>query len=228
MSAAKLATKGDSIVPTPDARSPGFRSCRTLGLLLVALALVTACATPAGSPPMDQADDDAMMFADRYLLGPGDEIEINVWRNPELSTSVPVRPDGRISAPLIGDIDAGGRSPEEVAELITERLSTFVQEPRVSVIVTNMVSAEYLSRVRVTGAVREPSSVPHRPGMTVLDLILEAGGPTEFAALSRTRLFRQGSEPRMVNLDAILQRGDLRTNFPLRPGDVITVPERRF
>ena len=190
------------------------------------LALLAGCASPAGAPPPEE--DIGPQFTERYRLGPGDSISISVWRNPELSVSVPVRPDGHVSAPLIGDVDVGGKTPEEVAEIMRGRMSEFVQDPQVSIIVTGVASAEYLTRVRVTGAVRQPRSVPHRPGMTVMDIILEAGGPTEFAAASRTRLFRQGSEPRDIDLDAILRRGDLGTNFQLRPGDVITVPERAF
>ncbi len=194
-----------------------------LALLLV---LLTGCTSPAGAPPPEE--DLGPQFTERYRLGPGDAINISVWRNPELSVSVPVRPDGHVSAPLIGDVDVGGKTPEAVAAIITERLGEFVQDPQVSVIVTGVASAEYLTRVRVTGAVRQARSVPHRPGMTVMDLVLEAGGPTEFASPSRTRLYRAGSDPRDIDLDAILRRGDLQTNFQLRPGDVITIPERAF
>lgn len=194
--------------------------------LALLLALLVGCASPGDAPPPEE--DVGPQFTERYRLGPGDSINISVWRNPELSMAVPVRPDGHVSAPLIGDVDVGGKTPEEVAAIIRDRLAEFIQDPQVSVIVTDVASAEYLTRVRVTGAVRTPSSVPHRPGMTVMDLVLEAGGPTEFAAPSRTRLFRSGTDPRNIDLDAILRRGDLRTNFQLRPGDVITVPERAF
>ncbi len=194
--------------------------------LMLLLVLLAGCASPAGAPPPEE--DFGPQFTERYRLGPGDAISISIWRNPELSVSVPVRPDGHISAPLIGDVDVGGKTPEAVAEIISQRLVEFVQDPQVSVIVTGVASAEYLTRVRVTGAVRQPRSVPHRPGMTVMDLVLEAGGPTEFAAPARTRLYRTGTDPRDIDLNAILRRGDLQTNFQLRPGDVITVPERAF
>lgn len=204
------------------------RHSNAVWLLPIALllALLVGCTSPASAPPPEE--DLGPQFTERYRLGPGDAISISVWRNPELSVSVPVRPDGHVSAPLIGDVDVGGKTPEAVAETIRERLGEFVQDPQVSVIVTGVASAEYLTRVRVTGAVREPRSVPHRPGMTVMDIVLEAGGPTEFASPSRTRLFRAGTDPRNIDLDAILRRGDLQTNFQLRPGDVITVPERAF
>ena len=206
-------------------QAPDTRAALLIPFILI-MVFLAGCASPPGAPPPEE--DFGPQFTERYRLGPGDSINISVWRNPELSVSVPVRPDGHVSAPLIGDVDVGGRTPEAVAETMRQRLSEFVQDPQVSIIVTGVSSAEYLTRVRVTGAVRQPSSLPHRAGMTVMDIVLEAGGPTEFAAPSRTRLYRPGSDPRDINLDAILRRGDLTTNFQLRPGDVITVPERTF
>ncbi|HEY0232955.1 MAG TPA: polysaccharide biosynthesis/export family protein, partial [Dokdonella sp.] len=139
--------------------------------------------------------------------------------------------DGKISGPLVGDIDAGGRTPEEVAAEIKEKLATYVRDPQVTVILTQLRSHEYLSRVRVTGAVRQPVSVPYRQGMTVLDAVLAAGGTNEFAASDRTELYRkegEGTHAYAVRLDQILQKGELTTNYPVQPGDVITVPERTF
>ncbi len=195
--------------------------------LLLLGAFSTGCSSSGSGAPPSEADLGPA-FTERYELGAGDTIAISVWRSPELSVSVPVRPDGFVSAPLIGDVEVGGKTPEAVAELMRERLSAYVQDPQVSVIVTGLASAEYLTRVRVTGAVRQPRSIPYRTGMTVMDLVLEAGGPTEFAAPSRTRLYRQGRDARDVDLDAVLRRGDLKTNYQLRPGDVITVAERAF
>lgn len=168
---------------------------------------------------------------DTYRIGVGDQIQVSVWRNEELSLSVPVRPDGMISVPLVGDVPAGGHAPMEVAAEIRKRLSSYVRDPNVTVIVTELRSHEYLSRVRVTGAVGTPRSLPHRPGMTVLDAVLEAGGPNEFASAGGSRLYRQRGEERevfKVRLDAILKQGDLATNYLLQPGDIITVPERLF
>lgn len=164
-----------------------------------------------------------------YRIGVDDQLQVAVWRNPELSVSVPVRPDGRISVPLIGDVMAGGRSPEEVARDIEERLAAYVRDPKVAVILTELRSHEFISRVRVTGAVRTPISIPYRQGMTVLDAVLQAGGVNEFAAANRTRLYRRNGEHTQtlpVRLGAILGTGDLDTNVEVRPGDVITVPER--
>lgn len=167
--------------------------------------------------------------ADLYRIGVDDQLQVSVWRNPELSVSVPVRPDGRISVPLIGDVLAGGRSPEEVARDIEQQLAAYIRDPKVAVILTELRSHEFISRVRVTGAVRTPISIPYRQGMTVLDAVLQAGGVNEFAAANRTRLYRREGEVTQtlpVRLGAILGSGDLDTNLEVRPGDVITVPER--
>lgn len=198
------------------------------GFLAVSLAvLLTACATTgnpvAGPPPAD------MPMADAYKIGVDDVVQVSVWRNPELGTTAPVRPDGMISVPLVGDVQAGGRMPAEVAKDIQGKLAAFVVEPQVAVILTELRSHEYLSRVRVTGAVRQPISIPYRQGMTVLDAVLAAGGVTEFAAPDRSNLYRKSGATTasyQVRLDSVLNRGDLTTNFKVAPGDVITVPER--
>ena len=193
--------------------------------------MLTSCATQGpgvGAPPIDETRTQAV---DAYRIGVDDQVQVAVWRNPELGITVPVRPDGMISVPLIGDVLAGGRTPPEVAKDIEEKLSAYVRDPQVAVILTQLRSHEYLSRVRVTGAVRQPVSVPFRPGMTVLDAVLAAGGLTEFAAPDRSELHRKsanGTRTYQVKLDGILNRGDLGTNYPVAPGDVITVPERMF
>lgn len=176
-------------------------------------------------------DGDFSPAVTSYLIGVDDQVQVSVWRNPELSISVPVRPDGMISVPLVGDVMAGGKPPMEVADLISKRLGDFIRDPNVTVIITELRSHEYLSRVRVTGAVGAPRSIPHRPGMTVMDAVLEAGGPSQFASAERSRLYRQQSGERTmmkIELDAILKKGDLDTNYTLQPGDIITVPERLF
>jgi polysaccharide export outer membrane protein len=202
------------------------------GLTAVCLSLLlTACASSGGAgaaPPPVQATATAV---DSYKIGVDDIVQVSVWRNPELGITVPVRPDGMISVPLVGDVAAGGHTPAEVAKDIQAKLASFVRDPQVAVILTDLRSHEYLSRVRVTGAVRQPVSIPYRPGMTVLDAVLAAGGVTEFAAGDRSELYRksgQGTETYAVRLDKILNRGDLSTNFPVSPGDVITIPERTF
>ena len=200
------------------------------GLLAVSLSvLLAACATTdnstAGPPP------SAAQVTDAYQIGVDDEVQVSVWRNPELGTTAPVRPDGMISVPLVGDVQAGGRTPTEVSKDIQTRLGAYVVEPQVAVILTELRSHEYLSRVRVTGAVRQPVSIPYRQGMTVLDAVLAAGGLTDFAAPNRSSLYRKsgtGTGNYPVRLDSVLNDGDLTTNFKVAPGDVITVPERMF
>ncbi|MGN6222321.1 XrtA/PEP-CTERM system exopolysaccharide export protein [Pseudoxanthomonas sp.] len=192
--------------------------------------LLAACATTSGSDAPPPAVTSTLA-TDAYHIGVDDIVQVSVWRNPELGITVPVRPDGMISVPLVGDVSAGGRTPQEVAKDIQDKLATFVRDPQVAVILTDLRSHEYLSRVRVTGAVRQPVSLPYRPGMTVLDAVLAAGGITEFAAPDRSDLHRKNAEETRtyaVRLDRILNRGDLSTNYPVSPGDVITVPERTF
>jgi polysaccharide export outer membrane protein len=203
-----------------------MRSIRLIAVLFSLLSLA-ACATGGGSsskPP----EAVAAAVAD-YLIGVDDLVQVSVWRNPDLGITVPVRPDGKISVPLVGDIVAGGRTPAEVAADIQEKLGAYVRDPQVAVILTELRSHEYLSRVRVTGAVRQPVSIPYRQGMTVLDAVLAAGGITEFAAPDRSTLYRRvegGTSSHAVRLDHLLNRGDLSTNYTVAPGDVITIPER--
>jgi polysaccharide biosynthesis/export protein len=194
------------------------------------LLLLAACATTSGSDQAPKINPTAQAV-EAYRIGVDDEVKVSVWQNPGLDVSVPVRPDGKISVPLVGDVEAGGRTPEEVAAEIQEKLHTYVRDPQVTVILTQLRSHEYLSRVRVTGAVRSPVSVPYRQGMTVLDAVLAAGGTNEFAASDHTELYRKegaGTKAYAVRLDRILQKGELTTNYPVQPGDVITVPERTF
>jgi polysaccharide biosynthesis/export protein len=169
--------------------------------------------------------------APAYLIGADDVLSVKVWQNAELDVEVPVRSDGKITVPLAGDVQAGGKTPEQVAAALTQALAAYVREPRVTVLVTQLRSHEYLSRVRVTGAVREPVSLPYRQGMTVLDAILAAGGPTEYAAADRAALHRREREQTRsyaIPLAALLEQGDLASNWPVQPGDVITVPQRGF
>lgn len=200
-------------------------------LTLLVVLFLTACAT-TGSPTAPPPVNPEAPAVSVYRIGVDDILEVSVWHNPDLNAKVPVRPDGMISVPLVGDVAAGGKTPEEVSAAITEKLKTYVRDPQVAVILTELRSHEYLSRVRVTGAVRQPISVPYRQGMTVLDAVLAAGGTTDFAAADRTELYRKedggGTKSYAVRLDQILQKGDLATNYPAQPGDVITVPERAF
>ncbi len=199
------------------------------GLMTICLiTLLAACVSTGGSVTPPPTETGAAV--DTYHIGVDDIVQVSVWRNPELGITVPVRPDGMISVPLVGDVLAGGRTPGEVSKDIQDKLGVFVRDPQVAVILTELRSHEYLSRVRVTGAVRQPVSIPFRQGMTVLDAVLAAGGLTEFAAPDRSDLYRKGSDGATksyaVRLDRILDKGDLSTNFKVAPGDVITIPDR--
>lgn len=198
-------------------------------LLVTTSALLCAC---AGAPKIQDVPVDRVAYTEeQYLIGVGDELDVRVWRNPDLSTEVPVRPDGRISTPLVGDILAAGVSTESLASAIEEKLSQFIRNPQVTVVVSNASSSDFQQRVRVTGAVVEPTSLAYRDGMTVLDLVLEAGGTNEFAIPNKTKLYRRsndGTKIFPVKLGDILNKGKVETNYKLTPSDIITVPERRF
>lgn len=201
-------------------------------LFLALYVSIAGCATQR-VPSIDEGATTRFALEEgEYRIGVDDRVQVSVWKNPDLSITAPVRPDGRISVPLIGDVLAGGKTPPELANTIREKLAVYIRDPNVTVIVTDLNSHEFLTRVRVTGAVRTPRSLPFRQGMTVLDAILEAGGLNDFASPNRTKLYRSnkksGSEVFDVDLGDILNRGRLQTNYTLLPGDVVTVPERIF
>ena len=201
---------------------------------LVVMSMLVSQFAAAESPMAGKQKffDSSQFYQGDYLIGVDDIIEVSVWRNPDLSVSVPVRPDGKISTPLVKDVMAAGKTPKELAEIVTDQLAKYIRDPQVSIIVTGLNSHEYVSRVRVTGAVNAPASVPHRMGMTVLDIILAAGGVSEFASANRTTLYRRTPDGKTksirIKLDDILKKGKLDTNVLLQPGDVLTVPEGIF
>jgi polysaccharide biosynthesis/export protein len=207
------------------------RTCiAILSALLILGALITGCASKR--PPQEAPTENSIALSGgEYHIGVDDRLQISVWKNAELSITVPVRPDGMFSMPLIGDVKAGGLTTSQVADNIKQRLSVYIREPSVAVIVVDLRSSEFISRVRVTGAVRTPRSLPFRQGMTVLDAVLEAGGVNEFASANRAKLYRKEkdvTEVYDVELGDILNKGRLESNYPLHPGDVVTVPERIF
>jgi polysaccharide export outer membrane protein len=178
-------------------------------------------ATPV--PPVAKA-------AKSYVIGPGDVLDIFVWQNPDLSQkAVPVRPDGRISTPLISNIRAAGRTPTELAQAMDKALSQYIRAPRVTVIVEQALSV--LSQVQVIGQVVHPESIPYHEGMTVLDVVLAAGGLTPYAAGNDAKLERTvdgKTQVLHVRLSNLLNKGDLSQNLPVKPGDVLVVPESLF
>jgi len=164
-----------------------------------------------------------------YRIGPGDTLQIFVWRNPELTQSVPVRPDGKISTPLVEDMVAVGKTPSQLARDVEGVLAEYIRSPQVNVIVTNPVSA--FSQVKVIGQVVNPQSLPYRDGMRVLDAILAAGGLTEFAAGNRGKIVRKidGKDTEMkVKVEDLVNKGAMKHNLELKPGDVIVVPQSFF
>lgn len=199
----------------------------TIGVILAAV-ILTACASNKVVSIPEAAD--AAVLAE-YRIGVGDALSVNVWRNPEMSLNVPVRPDGKISMPLIGDIMAADLTTEQLSQNITKNLTTYIRSPQVTVIVTNPSSSDFQRRVRITGAVASPQSIPYREGMTVLDLVLLAGGPNQFASANKAKLYRKVNNELKVypiKLEDLINDGDVATNYALQPSDIVTVPERNF
>jgi polysaccharide export outer membrane protein len=207
---------------------------------LVAAWLATACAAVAAEAeptapaqpavPAEAPTPPAAGTTSQYVIGPGDTIQVFVWRNPELSVTVPVRPDGKISSPLVEDLVVVGKTPAQVARAVEQVLAEYVRSPQVNIIVTNAAST--FSQVKVIGQVKSPQSVAFREGMTVLDLMLAVGGLSDFAAGNRAKLLRKDENGKpvelKVRLNDLLERGKMNDNHALRPGDVLVVPEAFF
>jgi len=195
----------------------------SLGALAVA-ALLAGCATSNLPPaPREAATSDY-----KYIIGPLDTVNIVVWRNPELTTSVPVRPDGRITTPLAEDVPAIGRSPSQLARDIEKSLANFVREPAVTVVVTGF-QGPYNQQVRIIGEAAKPAALPYRTGMTLLDAMIQVGGLTDFANGNGAVLVRPGEGKQYgVRLRDLIGRGEIDANVDLLPGDVIIIPQSWF
>lgn len=194
--------------------------------LLICVLLVSCGSKQIEMPPLSDTG-----VLSEYRIGVGDSLQINVWRNPELSIAVPVRPDGKISMPLIGDLVAADLTATQLSTNIVKSLANYVKSPQVTVIVANPSSSDFQRRVRITGAVRSPQSIPYREGMTVLDLVLMAGGPNEYASANKAKLYRKiNGEVKVypIKLNDLINEGEVDTNYPLQPSDIVTVPERAF
>jgi polysaccharide export outer membrane protein len=201
----------------------------TILRLLVAAWLALAAPHGIAQPVDPNAAAAAPAVAADYVIGPGDTLQVFVWRNPELSVTVPVRPDGKISTPLVENMVAIGKSPSQLARDIEGVLSEFVRSPQVNVIVGNAVST--FSQVKVVGQVRSPQALPYREGLRVLDVVLATGGLTDFAAPQRARIVRvvNGKNTEIkVKLGNLMNKGDLSQNHELKPGDVFLVPQSAF
>ncbi len=170
--------------------------------------------------------------SENYLIGPSDEVTLFVWRNPELGATVQVRPDGRITTPLITDMVAVGKTPAQLAEDIRVVLARFIQDPLVSVMV-DRPQGTFSQQIRIVGATERPAAIPYRANMTLLDAMIAVGGLSEFAAGDRARLVRVDRENGQqreydLRIASLLRRGDVRANVRLEPGDVIIIPESMF
>ncbi len=203
------------------------------GVLLLLLSLA-ACGGSSGVPVpgVDTRPQLPALTAPEYVIGPGDTLAIQVYRLPDLSAVVPVRPDGRISTPLVQNIVAAGRTPSELAREIEQRLRRFVLEPTVTVLVTSFVGPP-ARQVRVVGEAAQQLAIPFREGMSVLDVIIQAGGLTRFAAGNRAEIVRR-EEPNApakvipVRLADLLRDGDMSQDLPMRPGDTLFIPQSWF
>ena len=199
---------------------------------LVLSPLIVSCAsapTPAPAPTPTPTAAENKGTDSNYIIGPGDTLEVFVWRNSELSVTVPVRPDGKISTPLVEDMVAVGKTPPQLARDMEKVLSEYVREPKVNIIVTTAASA--FSLVKVVGQVQHPSALPYREGMRVLDAILAVGGLTQFASGNHARIVRveNGKETIIhVKVADLVNSGDVKQNALLKPGDVLVVPQSIF
>ncbi|MFC5460223.1 XrtA/PEP-CTERM system exopolysaccharide export protein [Massilia niabensis] len=205
---------------------------------LTKLALASACAlTLSGcavwdkfrSPSQSAVSMAGVVPAD-YLIGPGDAVNIIVWRNPEVSMSVPVRPDGKITTPLVEDLPAAGKTSTELARDIEKALAKFIQQPVVTVVVTGFVG-NYGEQIRVIGQAAKPQALPYRRDMSLMDVLIAVGGVTEFASGNRASIIRtvDGRQQKLnVRLDDLIKDGDISANMPMRPGDILVIPESFF
>jgi polysaccharide export outer membrane protein len=198
--------------------------------VLAVVLIGIAAAACARGPVLPAAEAIEPASPSTYRVGPGDMLRVFVWGNPGLSDTVPVRPDGKISLPLLEDLVVIDKTPSELGREIEDKLSAFVEEPLVTVIVTEFVGP-LDQQVRVVGEASEPRAIPFRTEMTMLDVMIEVGGLTEFAAGNRTTLVRQSAgEQRQfrVRLGDLVRGGDVSANFTMRPGDVVIIPETYF
>lgn len=197
------------------------------GAALVAMVVGAAgCATQDAHPP---APTMASSASYNYLVGPGDTLNINVWRNPELSSTVPVRPDGKVSTPLVDELVAQGKTSSDIARDVEKALGKFVRDPVVTVIVTNFVGP-YSEQIRVVGEAAKPQFLPYKQKMTVMDVMIAVGGLTEFADGNKATIVRAAESNKRygVRLQDLVKRGDISANVEMLPGDILIIPQGWF
>jgi polysaccharide export outer membrane protein len=195
------------------------------GLLIAFAGALGGCAT--SSYPAAPASASTQDY--NYIIGPGDTLNIIVWRNPELSMSVPVRPDGKVTTPLVDELLAQGKNPVEIARDIEKVLGKFVRDPVVTVVVTSF-TGPYSEQIRVVGEAAKPQALPYRQKMTLLDVMIAVGGLTDFAAGNSATILRGGAGGTQysVRLKDLIRRGDVSANVEMRPGDILIIPQSFF
>ena len=204
---------------------------RRLGAALIAsvatVAVLMGCATGPAHPPAPVAAASEADYT--YIIGAGDSVSIVVWRNPELSMSVPVRPDGKIAAPLVDELMAQGKTPIQLAREIEQVLSRYVRDPIVTVLVTGFVGP-YSEQIRVVGEAARPQFLPYKVKMTLLDVMIAVGGLTDFAAGNSATILRtaEGNKQYSVRLSDLIKQGDVSANVEMRPGDILIIPQSFF
>lgn len=211
-----------------------FRLFKLLAAILMPAIMLSACAGGSRAPELPPASFVTTEEGpgEAYVIGPLDELTIFVWRNPELGAKVQVRPDGRITTPLITDMPAVGKTPKMLADDIKIALTQYIEDPRVSVIVDKF-SGTFSQQIRIVGATEKPASIPYRANMTLLDAMIAVGGLSEYAAGNRARLVRfdkdSGKQKEYaLRIDDLVKQGDTKANVLLAPGDVIIIPESMF
>lgn len=189
--------------------------------------LATAACSTVARYPSAPASGPTQEY--NYLIGPGDNVNIIVWRNPDLSTNVPVRPDGKITVPLVEDLPAIGKDPSTLARDIEKALSKYIRDPVVTVVVTNFVGP-YSEQIRVIGEAAKPQALPYRQEMTLLDVMIAVGGITEYASGNRATILRttEGNKLYSIRLQDLIRDGDISANVYVKPGDVIVIPQSWF
>ena len=207
-------------------RPTHVRALAAIMSLFAFTALSIGCASKPSAPP---APRTATTTDYKYKIGAGDVLSIIVWRNPDLSMSVPVRPDGRISMALVEDMDVAGKDPTAVGREIETALARYIKSPVVNVVVTTF-AGPYSEQVRVVGQAAKPQALPYRESMTLLDVMIAVGGITDFADGNRSSLVRasEGNKTYSVRLDDLLRDGDISANVAVKPGDVVIIPESWF
>lgn len=205
-----------------------YKCLKVWAAMAIVCAMSSGCATRA--KPMAQQMQPPLAEPGNYLIGPGDNVNINVWRNPEVSLSVPVRPDGKITTPLVEDLQASGKTSTELARDIEKALEKFIQQPVVTVIVTGFVGP-YGQQIRVIGQATKPQALAYRQGMSVMDVLIAVGGLTDFAAGNKASIIRTTGGKQFTlgtRLQDLVRDGDISANVAMQPGDVLVIPESFF